>query len=113
MVESPEAAVYFTLVKSDDKGVPVVCNTFNTFGRLPNSKNLLYLTFDIHTVDGRAITKEFEISNLFESKECLEHKWLLLEETIVIPPPSTPPTSGGGFSPEVGDWNQEDHDIIL
>ena len=112
-VDSPETAVYFTLVKSEDKGVLVLCNTFNTFGRLPESRNMLYLTFDIHTVDGRAITKEFEISHLFETQECIDHKWLLLNETIVVPPPATPPSNEGGFAPEVGDWDREEHDIIL
>jgi hypothetical protein len=74
---------------------------------------MLYLTFDIHTVDGRAITKEFEISHLFETQECIDHKWLLLNETIVVPPPAIPPSNEGGFAPEVGDWDREEHDIIL
>lgn len=108
-------SIYIPLEKSDDKGVPVVCNVFNTFGRIPDSSNRLEVTFDIKTVDGRTITKEFEISDLFLSQECIEHHWLLVEETIVVPPPPDPgPGSGsGGFDPSVSDWEKEEHEIEM
>lgn len=106
----PQASVYFTMHKSDDKGVPVICNVFNTFGRIDNSTNNLEVTFDIKTNDGRVIQKTFDISHLFLTEECIKHHWLLLDETIVIEPPKD---AGGGFQPEVEDWEGEHTEIVL
>lgn len=106
--------VYFTLQKGEDDGVPVICNVFNTFGRIPGSDNSLRVTFDIRTVDGRNETREFDITDLFSTEAALEHNWLLLEETITIDPPAPPePGEGGGFQPGVGEWDDEDHDIVI
>jgi hypothetical protein len=71
------------------------------------------MTFDIHTIDGRVLTKEYDISHLFATDDFKLHRWLLFEEVLVIPPPPTPPTPGGGFQPSVEDWSEERHDIIL
>jgi len=111
-ITDPENTVYFTLTKSDDKGVPVICNIFNTFGRIDNSYNRLEVTFDIKTIDGRTVQKSFDISDLFLTEDCIKHHWLLLDEVIKIDPPETPST-GGGFAPEVEDWEHENHDVIL
>lgn len=107
------SSIYIELTKSDDRGDAVVCNVFNTFGRIPESENKLSVTFDLHTVDGRTVQKEYDISDLFLSEECINHHWLLIEDTIVVPPPETPPSSGGGFDPVVGDWEREEHEIEL
>lgn len=114
-VTDKENAVYFTLVKSDDKGAPVLCNVFNTFGRIDGSKNDLWMTFDIHTIDGRVLTKEYDISHLFATDDFKLHRWLLFEEVLVIPPPppAPPGQQGGGFQPSLEDWKEEHHDIIL
>lgn len=111
-ITDPQNTVYFTLLKSDDKGVPVVCNNFNTFGRIEDSDNQLQVTFDIRTKDGRTVQKSFDISDLFLSEDCIDHHWLLLEETIKIDPPENP-GGGGGFDPGVEDWEDENHDIEL
>lgn len=108
----PENTVYFTLLKSEDKGVPVICNVFSTFGRIENSQNELQITFDIKTIDGRVVQKSFDITDLFLSEDCINHHWLLLDEVIKIDPPETPST-GGGFAPEVEDWENENYDVIL
>ena len=110
--ENP-VTIYIPLQKSDDEGEPIICNTFNTFGRIPESTNELKVTFDIKTVDGRIITRDFDISDLFLSEACLEHHWLLLEEHIEVPPPESPGPGGGGFDPSVDDWENESHEIIL
>ncbi|MBO7305917.1 MAG: DUF5119 domain-containing protein [Bacteroidales bacterium] len=109
-ITDPQATIFFSLNKSDDKGVPVVCNVFNTFGRIENSTNEMEVTFDIKTNDGRVIQKTFDISDLFLSEECIKHHWLLINETIVIDPPKN---AGGGFNPEVGDWDEEHREIEL
>lgn len=111
-VDVPETAIYFTLEKSDDNGEAVLCSVFNTFGRI-DTENELWISFDINTVDGRTESREFEISHLFESDAGRNHHWLLLDDKITIDKPTTPPTAGGGFAPELEDWTEENHEIIL
>lgn len=107
-------ALYTHLIKSDDKGVPVVCNVFNTFGHIDDLDTKLNVVFDFWTTDGRNIQREFDISYLFDTQDCIQHHWLLVDETIVIPPPETPdPGTGGGFDPSVGDWDEEHHEIEM
>lgn len=108
-------ALYIPLQKSDDKGKAVICNVFHTFGRIPDSVNELEVTFDLMTVDGRTVTKNFDISDLFLSPACIDHHWLLVEETIVVPPPPDPGpgATGGGFDPSVNDWENEHHEIEM
>lgn len=109
-VTESDASIFFSLHKSDDKGVPVVCNVFNTFGRVDNSTNELEVTFDIRTNDGRVVQRTFDISDLFLSEDCIKHHWLLIDETIVIDPPKN---AGGGFNPEIDDWDEEHREIEL
>ncbi len=114
MVVQPENTVYFNLVKSDDGGVPVLCNVFNTFGHIGDSDNSLSVNFEIKTLDGRELQRSFDISGLFDTDEAKEHHWLLLEETITVDPPEEPLLEpGGGLEPTVGNWDNEDHDIVL
>ena len=109
----PPVSIYIDLLKSKDGEDDVVCNVFNTFGRIPGSENELRVTFDIKTVDGRSITREFEISDLFESDLCKEHHWLLIDEVIDVPKPPDTPSGGGGFEPTVDDWEREEHEIEI
>ena len=109
----PPVSIYIDLLKSKDGEDDVVCNVFNTFGRIPGSENELKVTFDIKTVDGRNVTKEFEISDLFESDLCKEHHWLLIDEVIDVPKPPDTPGGGGGFEPTVDDWEKEEHEIEI
>lgn len=110
-MDDQRTSIFFPLVKSDDKGVPVICCIFNTFGRPDDSLNSLEVTFDIVTKAGESVQKTFDISELFRSEDCIKHHWLLLDETIKIDPPKTP--DPGGFNPSVDDWENENHDIIL
>lgn len=110
-VVEPQATIWFDMEKSDDKGVPVICTVFNTFGRIEDSDNDLEVTFDLKTHDGRTIQRSFDISDLFLTPECINHHWLLLEETIVVDPPT--PGEGGGFDPELEDWEEEHSDIYI
>ena len=112
-VDIPETAIYFSLQKSDDKGAAVLCSVFNSFGHIDHSNNELWVSFNINTVDGRVENRDFNISALFDSPECRDHNWLLLEEVITIDKPSTPPTAGGGFKPEMEDWKEEHFDLEL
>ncbi len=109
-VDDPQSTIYFTMEKSDDQGVPVICAIFNTFGRPDGSANDLEVTFDLQTKSG-AVQRTFNISDLFLSENCIKHHWLLLDETIHIDPPT--PSTGGGFVPEVNEWEEEHHEIVL
>lgn len=107
----PQVSVWFELKKSDDKGVPVICTVFNTFGRVPDATNKLDITFDIKTVDGKIVQKTYDISELFLSEDAVRHHWLLINETIKIDPPSS--TGGGSFDPKVEDWDNVETEIEL
>ena len=109
----PPVSLYIDLLKSKDGEDDVVCNVFNTFGRIPGSENELKVTFDIKTVDGRNLTKEYEISDLFESDLCKKHHWLLIDDVIEVPAPPDTPGGGGGFEPTVDDWEREEHEIEI
>ncbi|MGM9736599.1 MAG: DUF5119 domain-containing protein [Candidatus Cryptobacteroides sp.] len=108
---SAPTSIYIDLKKSEDKGEDVVCNVFNTFGRIPESENELKVTFDLMTTDGRKIEREYEISDLFLSEDCINHHWLLIDDTIDVPKPPDSGNTGGGFDPEVVDWENEEHFI--
>ncbi len=109
-VDDPQSTIYFTMQKSDDDGKPVICAIFNTFGRPDTSSNDLEVTFDLQTRSGK-VQRSFNISDLFLSEDCINHHWLLLDEVIHIDPPK--PDTGGGFEPEVVDWENENHEILL
>lgn len=106
-------AIYVPLVRSEDKGQSVVCNVFNTFGRVPESTNKLYLSLDIRTVDGKTITKEYDITDLFQSEMCVKHHWLIIDDVIDVPKPVTPTPGGGGFDPTVKEWEDVHYDISI
>ena len=106
-VESPEAIIHIPLLKSDDNGVPVVCNVFNTFGRNLEAVNELSVTFDLTTIEGKVISRKFDITDLFHSEACINHHWLLLNETIKVE------ADAGGFKPGVGEWEEENHNVYF
>ncbi len=114
-VHDPQSTLFFTLQKSDDNGVPVICNVFNTFGHIPDSSNRLEVVFNIQTRDGRSVQRTFDISDVFETREAVEKHWLLIDETITIDPPENPGPGegGGGMDPSVEDWEDENHDIKI
>ncbi len=111
-----EITMYFELIPSKDSrdgDAPVLCNVFNTFGRDESRRQMLI--FDIVSVDGMITQLAYDISGLFLTPEAKEHHWLLLEDHIVITAPDKPATGdgGGGMDPSVGDWDEENHEIIL
>lgn len=89
----------------------VVYATFNTFGKLPNVSSLLQVDFDFVTVDGRSVTESIDITSLFETDQVRLNQWILIDKEIVIDPP--PAYEGGGFQPSVGEWGQNDSEIII
>lgn len=110
-VTDPQVTVWFPMVKSTDNDKDVICAVFNTFGRVDGSVNDLRITFGINTVDGKTTMKEFDISDLFGTENAKLHHWLLLDETIEVEEPEI--EGGGGFDPSVGDWEEEEKEIII
>lgn len=108
-IADPESALYFKMEKSEDQGEPVICAVFNTFGRLKDAVNSLYITFDMVTVDGRNETRTFDITDLFQTELCQKYHWLLLEERIQIDKPVT----DDEFTPGVSEWEEENHKVNL
>ncbi len=109
----PQNTIYFSLMKSEDDGVPVICNIFNTFGHIDGLDNKLVVTFDVRTKDGRSSQHSFDITDIFKTEDAVERNWLLIDETIVIDPPENPVTGGGGMAPSVEDWDNEKYEIFL
>ena len=106
-------SIYIDLLKSTDQGDDVVCNVFNTFGRIPDRDNQLSVKFNLKTVDGRILEREYSLNELFESEACRLHHWLLIDDEIEVPKPPESGGSGGGFEPTVGDWEEEEHEIEI
>ena len=106
-IHEPESILYFDMEKSDDNGEPVICAVFNTFGRIEDATNNLSVTFDVVTVDGRNETHTFDITDLFYTEECKKYHWLLLEDRITVDNPG----GNGGFTPGVGEWEEENHKV--
>lgn len=111
-VEDPMVTVYFPLEKGLDGETEVLCAVFNTFGRVPDSVNDLNIVLNLQTVDGKNQRWEKDISYLFDTEEARLHHWLLLDEVITVEKPEVE-GGGGGFDPSVGDWEEEEKEIIL
>lgn len=113
----PGYSLYFSLNKAQsprDDNADVLCCVFNTFGKIPDELNDLYVVFDVKTSYGTTQTHAFEISKKFLEPDCINHKWILIEETIKVePPPGGDDTGGGGFDPVIEDWEEEIHDVVI
>lgn len=117
MDETAPVTVYFDMSRTDEAaqdedGAVVAYTTFNTFGKIPGISSDLSVTFDFLTVYGTSVSRTIDISLKFGESDAVEHQWLLLDETIEIPEPPDG-GGGGGFSPDIGEWGDENSDIII
>lgn len=96
--------------ESNKGGVITLYTTFNTFGKIPELKNNLKITFDFITTYGKSYSETFDITKAFSTPEAIKNNWLLIDHTIEIPAPP-PVTGGGGFTPSIDDWNDVNTDI--
>ena len=106
-VNDMNTVLFFDMKKSDDKGEPVICAVFNTFGRVEGADNKVSVTFDIVTVDGEAQSYTVDITDLFETEECKKYHWLLLEDKLKIENAQ----GNGGFDLGVNQWEEEEHKV--
>ena len=116
---SPNAAqgVGFEDYAVDGGGAPsdsvvTLYTTFNTFGKIPDAKNQLQITFDFITVYGKSYSETFDISKAFATPEGINNNWLLIDHMIEIPAPP-PVTGNGGFNPDIDDWDDINTDIKI
>ena len=111
--EENPVTIYFEMQRgpSTDANEGFIYTTFHTFGKLPDQSNELYLTFDVRTTDGRALTVTLDITDKFSEPDAIDHHWILLDEVLNIPDPPEG-SGGGGFVPGVDDWEDIETDII-
>lgn len=120
--EEDPVTLYFELQRSDEalkRGTDdevTVYATFNTFGKIPDEENKLDVTFDFLTTYGSAVSETIDISDYFTDPDVNPHidrQWILIDKVIEVPEPPEKPDNGGGFNPDVGEWNDENVDIII
>jgi len=115
---SPAVAIPVDLIKSTDKNIAgenkdVLCAVFNTFGKLEDSSSDLIVTFNVVDTNGNLLTKEINLNSVFQTKDAVDHHWLLIDETWIIDDPTPAKPVDGGFQPLVDDWEEVNGEIIL
>lgn len=100
---------------SEEGQEAVLYTTFNTFGIIPHTETDHLLTLEFIKTDGKLQIETIDISSLLNTRETLEHRWLLLDHEIVITPSEdvAPDKHTGGFEPSVDDWKDVIIDIII
>ena len=115
--EEDPVSVSFTLNPEREKMVRgeviEAYTTFNTFGKLEGQENYLTVTFEFYTRDGRTVTEEVRITDLFKTELVRVNQWIILDKTIVIDPPSDGDQGDGGIDPDVEEWVNVRGDIYL
>lgn len=81
---------------------------FNTFGRYTREITDVNLAVIVTNSDGVRFQWIYNITEEFDSPDNTDHL-LLMEEGIIIPDTS----DGGGFSPDVNDWDENEHYIPI
>lgn len=72
---------------------------FNTFARLPATKNQVFLNVLIFDVQGSRYQWVYDVTDQFENPDNTEHR-IIITDRIEIPDGMT-----GGLSPDVNDWD--------
>ena len=81
---------------------------FNTFGKLPNVQNKVYLHLFVGNASGDAYEYVFDVTDQFDNPD---NKGVIeVTDEIVVPEPGT---DQGGFAPIVDDWEKESKDIEI
>ena len=113
------SGVFFEMQRSTDlrqrqsESQDVLCATFSTFGKIPESDSHLNITFNIITVDGKKVERTYDMNEVFKTEDAIKRHWLLIDDEIEIPKPDQPEGGGGGFNPGVNDWEEEEGEIEI
>ena len=86
--------------------------TFNTFGKIPDIRNIYSLNLEFSLSDGSTQVEKIDITDMFETPLVKENQWILLEKEIEIKPPPGA-NVGGGLSPGVEGWKDIEAEIIM
>lgn len=111
MDQKDPVTVYFEMNHDKNSDEAIIYTTFNTFGKIPEMENELEITFDFLTVYGDPYSESIDISDIFSTKEAIEHQWLIIDRTIEIPEP--PKIKDEGMKPGLDDWQDVESDIII
>ncbi|MBO4455587.1 MAG: DUF5119 domain-containing protein [Bacteroidales bacterium] len=114
----PAGAVCFELRQSTDTtyagaNKDIMCAVFNTFGKIPDAKSDLRVTFNVVDIAGNLQQKEVNLDEIFKTEDAVERHWLLIDEVWTIEKPENPSTPGSGFQPWVTDWEITEGNISL
>ena len=97
------ATIYFDMHMDDTR--TVLSGSFNTFGKHPGVESVLTLDLLVKDTGGGEHIFTFDLTDQFEDNE---------DQTLeVIGDFEVTKPSGGGLDPGVGDWEDEDIDIII
>lgn len=86
--------------------------TFNTFGKLPDAKNVYAICFEFSLSDGSTQMERIDITDMFDTPIVRDKQWILLEDEILIKPPEGA-DKGGGLNPGVDDWEDVQAEITM
>lgn len=114
----PTSAVSFELHKSTDPNLPgdnkdVLCATFNTFGKIPDTTSNLYVTFNVLDHAGNLQTYSTSLDKVFLTEDAIKRHWLLIEDTFEIKDPGISTSGNEGFQPRVDEWEEEEGTMVL
>lgn len=97
------ATIYFDMQMDDT--TTVLSGSFNTFGKHPGVESVLTLDLLVRDTGGGEHIFTFDLTDQFKDNE---------DQTLeVIGDFEVTKPSGGGLDPGVGDWDDEDIDIII
>lgn len=115
--ENDPVAVFFELNNGKDKArqeKSVAYATFNTFGKLEDEENLLAITFEFYTRDGRTVAETIPLTEMFSTEMVRVNQWIILDEIIVVDPPEEGKgESADGITPNVGEWESIEGEIFI
>jgi hypothetical protein len=96
--------------RSGEKGSSAILyTTFTTFGKIPDLKSELTLSFEFTKTDGSIQTETFDITEAFKTPLAIEKQWLILDKEINI----TRPEGTSGMEPGVEGWDEVDADLYM
>ena len=100
-------------IQRSEEDEAIIYTTFGTFGKLLDIDSELEITFDFLTIYGSSHSETINITDLFKTKEAIDHQWLLIDHLIDIPEPTPGNNSSGGFKPSVDEWGDVNTDIQI
>lgn len=116
LVEDDPIHLFFSMNYADKKkrsgeeaSTAILYTTFTTFGKIPDLKSELILSFEFTKQDGSTQVERIDITEAFKTPLAMDKQWILLDEEITI----VKPDGTGGMNPGVEGWKDEDADLPM